>query len=159
VLQLARALWRNGEKAEAQTTMARCVILQKLACANPSLGQVTFGGESGKPSEDLKIEAIGNDEWLLYQSEFEAAARGFRAKIEFEERQKQSFDPEEMPIWEKLAEAEEGLGNWEVAQRAYICAAEQWEQRLSAGHPRAEWCRKRSAELGDRIQKMSFIPS
>ena len=147
---LARALWRNGEKAEAQTTMARCVALQKLANRNPKLTRVTIGGKASPPNEELTLEAVGNDEWLLYQGDFEAAARGFRAKIEFEEREKQSLDPESMPGWEKLAEAEEGLGNWDAARNAYVRAAEQWEQRLSPGHPRAQWCRNRAAELASR---------
>src|SRR5260370_711082 len=143
---LARALWRNGEKAEAQTTMARCVALQNLANRNPKLNRVTIGGKASPPNEELTLEAVGNDEWLLYQGDFEAAARGFRAKIEFEEREKQSVDAENMPGSEKLAEAEEGLGNWDAARDAYVRAAELWEQRLSPGHPRAQWCRNRAAE-------------
>jgi tetratricopeptide (TPR) repeat protein len=143
---LARALWRNGEKGEAQTTMARCVALQNLANRNPNLNRVTIGGKGRAPDEELTLQAVGNDEWLLYQGDFEAAARGFRAKIEFEEREKQSLDPESMPFWEKLAEAEEGLGNWDAARDAYVRAAEQWDQRLSPGHPRAQWCRTRAAE-------------
>ena len=147
---LARALWRNGEKPEAQTTMARCVALQNLANRNPKLNRVTIGGEVATPGQELALEAVGNDEWLLYQGDFEAAARGFRSKIAFEERVKQSLDPENMPGYEKLAEAEEGLGNWDAARDAYVRAAEQWDQRLSPGHPRAQWCRNRAAELASR---------
>ncbi len=147
---LARALWRNGEKAEAKTTMARCVALQKMATLNPQLNHVTIGGNNQPPDQELTLEAVGNDEWLLYQGDFEAAARGFRAKIEFEEREKQYLDPEHMPGWEKLAESEEGLGNMDSAREAYARAAAQWEERLSPGHPRAQWCRTRAAELAGR---------
>ena len=121
VVQLARALWRNGEKAEAPTTRARAVTLERL-------GAVT--------------DPIGNDEWLLYQGDFAAAADGFRDRIS-----RQIPDPEGMPIWEKLAEAEEALGNADAARYAYLQAAGQWEQRLSPGHPRANWCRNRAALL------------
>ena len=83
---LARSLWRNGEKAEAQSSLARCSKLTSLAL-------------SGKTGCD--------DEWLLYQGEFETAAEGFRAALAFEEKEgKTIFDLEGMPVWENLAEAE-----------------------------------------------------
>ena len=135
VFQLARAIWRNGEKAEAQTTMARGVTLERLLSTNPQHAQVNY-------------QAVGNDEWLLYQGDFEGAANGLRARIDREEREKREIpDPEGMPVWEKLAEAEEALGNSDAAREAYLRAAEQWEQRLSPGHPRASWCRTRAALL------------
>jgi tetratricopeptide (TPR) repeat protein len=121
VFQLARALWRNGERAEAQTTMARAVTLERLGAVP---------------------DPVGNDEWLLYQGDFAAAASGFRARAA-----REIPDPEGMPVWEKLAEAEEALGNIDAARDAYLQAAAQWEQRLSPGHPRANWCRARAALL------------
>lgn len=154
VWQLARALWREGDKSGAQTAMARCVSLQKLAFANPAFEGTTIG--PGAPNEDVELQPLGQDEWLLYQGEFEAAANGFRAKIGFEETAKEIvIDPEGMPHWEKLAEAEEGLGHMEAARDAYLRAAAQWDERLSAGHPRAEWCRARAESLRPASQPAS----
>ena len=120
---LARSLWRNGEKAEAQSSLARCSKLTSLAL-------------SGKTGCD--------DEWLLYQGEFETAAEGFRAALAFEEKEgKTIFDLEGMPVWENLAEAEEALGNWDIAHEAYLLAIAEWDKRLSPGHPRSDWARKR----------------
>ena len=134
---LARSLWRNGEKAEALTSLARCSNLTNLAFS-----------DSNTHSEDLIFKAGCNDEWLLYQGEFETAAKGFRASLAFEEKEgKAKFDPEQMPVWESLAETEEALGNWDVAHEAYLLAIAEWDKRLSTGHPRSDWARKRLQAL------------
>ena len=133
---LARSLWRNGDKAEAQTTLARCSRLTSLALA-----------DSNTDSENLIFKAGCHDEWLLYQGEFETAAKGFRASLAFEEKEgRKKFDPEQMPVWEILAEAEEALGNWDAAQEAYLLAIAEWDKRLSPRHPRSDWARQRLAE-------------
>ena len=133
---LARSLWRNGEKGEAQTSLARCSKLASMAL-----------GDSNTDSENWIFEAGCHDEWLLYQGEFEMAAKGFRASLAYEEKEgRKKFDPEQMPVWEILAEAEEALGNWDAAQEAYLLATAEWDKRLSPGHPRSDWARQRLAE-------------
>lgn len=142
---LGRSLWRNGEKAEAQTTLARCSRLTVLALKDPAFS--TNVG-SNLAAEGLVVKAGCADEWLLYQGEFEAAIKGLRTALAFEEKDgKAMFDPEQMPAWEILAEAEEALGNWDVAREAYLQAAAEWDKRLSPGHPRSEWSRNRAAAL------------
>lgn len=153
VHELGRALWRSGDKGEAQTTLARAVKLMTKAFEDPALVRTTLG--SGKtPADELSksvFKAGCEDEWLLYQGEFEAAAKGFSGVIEFEEREQQVIpDPEGMPAWELMAEAEAGLGRWDAAVEAYLRAAEQWEQRLCPGHPRAQQCRHAAATLASR---------
>ncbi len=145
MLMLARALARDGKLSDASMVMARCSAVEKRALANPALDKRTLAGEAVSISWDLQV--LSEDEWLLYQGEFERAARGFRAKIDYEISVDAAADPEGMPYLEKLAEAEEGMGNRMAARACYLEAAAEWERRLSAGHPRAEWCRDRARML------------
>ncbi|MBM3734242.1 MAG: tetratricopeptide repeat protein [Acidobacteria bacterium] len=139
VTQLARAHWRNGGRADAQMAMARATAIQRAAIAREPEGSIPDGEVP---------EAMGNDEWLLYQGDAEEAVKGFRGKIVFEEQSRRQIDPEPMPYWEKLAEAEQMLGNLAAAREAFRRAAQEWERHTSPGHPRAEWCRRRSAIVG-----------
>lgn len=143
---LGRSLWRNGEKAEAQTTLARCSRLTVLAIKDPAF---TTNLDANLAAEGLVAKAGCEDEWLLYQGEFETAIKGLREALVFEEKDGKAmlFDPERMPAWEILAEAEEALGNWDAAREAYLQAAAEWDKRLSPGHPRSEWSRNRAAAL------------
>ena len=137
--ELGRALWRNGEKGEAQMTLAHVAHLTRKAFENPTLP---------KPATRTLFKVGCQDEWLLYQGDFETAAEGLRATIQFEESEKRHMeDPEDMPVWETLAEVEEALGHHDAARKAYLQAADQWEQRLSPGHPRALRCRECAAAL------------
>lgn len=150
VHELGRALWRSGEKGEAQTTLARAVRLSRKAFEDPTLERAALGGES-PASGETEFKAGCHDEWLLYQGEWASAAEGLRAAAAFEQREQTVLpDPEEMPVWELLAETETSLGNRAAARDAYARAAEQWEQRLSAGHPRAAFCRQSAAALSDQ---------
>jgi tetratricopeptide (TPR) repeat protein len=143
VHELARMLWRAGEKGEAQTTMARAVKLYSKAFQNPNVTVTTEDaatGETARPG--------CHDEWLLYQGEFAEAASGLRAA---EERQRTkavfAMDPTQMPPAELLAEAEAGLGHHAAARDAYLRAAADWEQLLSPNHPWAQQCRQKAATL------------
>ena len=69
---------------------------------------------------------------------FEAGCHDERASLAFEEKEsKKMFDPEQMPVWEILAEAEEALGNWDASQEAYLLAIAEWDKGLSPGHQRS----------------------
>lgn len=146
---LGRSLWRNGEKAEAQTTLARCSRLTVLALKDPAF---STNLDANLAAEGLVAKAGCEDEWLLYQGEFETAIKGLREALVFEEKDGKAmlFDPEQMPAWEILAEAEEALGNWSAAREAYLQAAAEWDKRLSAGHPRSQWSRNRAAALNGK---------
>ena len=114
-------------------TLARVAHLTRKAFENFSLP---------KPATETLFKVGCQDEWLLYQGDFETAAEGLRATIRFEESEKRHMeDPEDMPVWETLAEVEEALGHHDAAREAYLRAADQWEQRLSPAHPRALRCR------------------
>ena len=90
-------------------------------------------------------------EWLLYQGQFAEAAACVRATMEFEQTNGATMpDPGEMPAAELLAEAEEGLGNYDSAAAAWRRAAEQWEERLSSGHAWARQCRERARAIQER---------
>ncbi|MEZ5354065.1 MAG: hypothetical protein R2762_15615 [Bryobacteraceae bacterium] len=149
MLMLARALARDGKLGDASMVMARCSAIEKRALANPALDKRTLGGETMRPEWDLQV--LSEDEWLLYQGEYERAARGFRAKIDYERSEGVAADPEGMPYLEKLAEAEQALGNRTAAWACYLEAAEEWERRLTKGHPRAAWCRERALELAPPV--------
>jgi tetratricopeptide (TPR) repeat protein len=154
---LGRALWRNGEKAEAQTTLARCARLTIAA-----LKDRTFANrfDANLVTGGMFFKAGCQDELLLYQGEFEAASKGIREALAFEEKEgKAMFDPEQMPAWEILAESEEGLGNWDAAREAYLRAAAEWDKRLSPGHPRSEWSRNRAFALDGKHGSRSFPDS
>jgi gamma-glutamyl:cysteine ligase YbdK (ATP-grasp superfamily) len=110
--------------------MTRCVDLQRRSLADRG-----------------DCEAMGLDELALYQGDPARAAKGFAVKAEFEARTGERIDPEWLPYTEKLAEAQEAAGDLRAAREAYEQAARDWEQRLSAGHPRAQWCRERAASL------------
>ena len=134
---LARALWREGDREAAQMTMARCV----------SQTERLLEASQTKPAEGLELKAGGTDEWRLYQGDCEAAVKGFRATLDYEQKNPRIYDPEGMPVWEKLGEAEEALGHAAEAHYAYLRAAEEWEGQLTVGHPRARWCRERAKAL------------
>ena len=143
---LGRALWRNGDIAEAQTTLARCVKLTAIAFENQNTRART---------EALTFKAGCHDEWLLYQGDFETAAKGFENAMDFEEHDgKPMFDAEQLPAAENFAQALEAMGEFDEAREAYLEAAEAWDKRLSPHHPRSNFARNRAAVLAARVDPL-----